>query len=289
MATLDIYSKGQVDNLLAAKADTTSLATVATTGDYDDLLNKPTIPAAQIQSDWTQADNTKVDFIKNKPTLAAVATSGSYSDLTNKPTIPTITDNTTYYTITYRGEIMATVEFYSKAQVDAKIPSAAQLVPTTSGATSGDVLTFDGSSVGWAAGGGGGKTITSIADGTAFMNWLSTCQVGDIVLFSNLQDGSSGSYNRVTDGGMIVRQIANGQIQLVNIGGDVQRAGSTSLHNPVSGQSFMTPSGSDGTVQPGDKLHIYYQTAINSVTGLNLNLSSTLVISGCVLIRRWIG
>lgn len=51
---------------------------------------------------------------------------------------------------------MATVEFYSKGQVDAKIPSAAQLVPSTSGATSGDVLTFDGSSVGWAAGGGGG-------------------------------------------------------------------------------------------------------------------------------------
>lgn len=51
---------------------------------------------------------------------------------------------------------MATVEFYSKAQVDAKIPSAAQLVPTTSGATSGDVLTFDGSDVGWAAAGGGG-------------------------------------------------------------------------------------------------------------------------------------
>lgn len=34
-----------------------------------EILNKPTIPAAQIQSDWTQTDNTQVDFIKNKPTL----------------------------------------------------------------------------------------------------------------------------------------------------------------------------------------------------------------------------
>ena len=99
MATLDIYSKGQVDNLLAAKADTTSLATVATTGDYDDLLNKPTIPAAQINSDWNAVSG--VAQILNKPTLATVATSGSYNDLTDKPTIPTITDNTTYYTITY--------------------------------------------------------------------------------------------------------------------------------------------------------------------------------------------
>lgn len=90
------------------------LATVATTGDYNDLSNrpsipaaqvqsnwdeadttskayiqnKPTIPAAQIQSDWTQVDNTKKDYIKNKPSLAAVATSGDYADLSNKPSIP---------------------------------------------------------------------------------------------------------------------------------------------------------------------------------------------------------
>lgn len=44
-----------------------NLATVATSGDYDDLTNKPTIPAAQIQSDWAQTDNTKKDYIKNKP------------------------------------------------------------------------------------------------------------------------------------------------------------------------------------------------------------------------------
>ena len=65
-----------------------NLATVATTGDYEDLSNKPTIPAAQVQSDWSQSDNTQVDYIKNKPSLATVATSGSYDDLTDKPSIP---------------------------------------------------------------------------------------------------------------------------------------------------------------------------------------------------------
>lgn len=54
---------------LNAKADTSSLATVATTGDYGDLLNKPTIPAAQVQSDWNQSTTTAVDYIKNKPTI----------------------------------------------------------------------------------------------------------------------------------------------------------------------------------------------------------------------------
>lgn len=72
-----------------------SLATVATSGSYNDLtnkptipaaqvnsdwnassglaqiLNKPTIPAAQIQSDWTQANTSALDYIKNKPSVGA--------------------------------------------------------------------------------------------------------------------------------------------------------------------------------------------------------------------------
>ena len=64
------------------------LATVATSGSYNDLSDKPSIPAAQVQSDWAQADSSAVDYIKNKPSLSEVATSGDYDDLTNKPTIP---------------------------------------------------------------------------------------------------------------------------------------------------------------------------------------------------------
>jgi hypothetical protein len=62
----------------------TGLAVVATSGSYNDLLNKPTIPNAQLNSDWTAT--TGISFILNKPSLAVVATSGSYSDLSNKPT-----------------------------------------------------------------------------------------------------------------------------------------------------------------------------------------------------------
>ena len=52
-----------------------ALATVATSGSYNDLSDKPTIPVL--------------------PTLATVATSGSYNDLTNKPTIPSKTSDLT--------------------------------------------------------------------------------------------------------------------------------------------------------------------------------------------------
>ena len=61
------------------------LATVATTGSYNDLLNKPTIPAEQVNSDWN-ATSGKAKIL-NKPNLATVATSGAYNDLTGKPTI----------------------------------------------------------------------------------------------------------------------------------------------------------------------------------------------------------
>ena len=43
------------------------LATVATSGDYNDLSNLPEIPSAQIQSDWNQTDDKALDYIKNKP------------------------------------------------------------------------------------------------------------------------------------------------------------------------------------------------------------------------------
>lgn len=61
----------------------------------DFIKNKPTIPAAQIQSDWNQNDNTKLDYIKNKPEIVgAVQSDWDETDtedpafIKNKPTIP---------------------------------------------------------------------------------------------------------------------------------------------------------------------------------------------------------
>lgn len=49
----------------ATAVQPSDLATVATSGDYDDLSNKPTIPAAQVNSDWNAASG--VAEILNKP------------------------------------------------------------------------------------------------------------------------------------------------------------------------------------------------------------------------------
>ena len=65
-----------------------NLATVATSGSYNDLSDKPDIPSQQEQANWTEQDSSKPSYIKNKPNLASVATSGSYDDLSDKPSIP---------------------------------------------------------------------------------------------------------------------------------------------------------------------------------------------------------
>ena len=63
-------AKSYTDNKVSNKMDQVTLATVATTGDYNDLKHKPTLP--------------------NLSNLAKVATSGSYNDLTDRPAIPEV-------------------------------------------------------------------------------------------------------------------------------------------------------------------------------------------------------
>ena len=63
--------------------DKPTLATVATSGDYNDLLNKPAFSGSY-------------NDLTDKPTLATVATSGSYNDLTDKPTLATVATSGSY-------------------------------------------------------------------------------------------------------------------------------------------------------------------------------------------------
>lgn len=102
----DFATKDYVDDELANKANSADLAAVATSGDYEDLSNKPIIPdisnlaAADISfsnpDKYTIYDNPTVQSVLlevdnnavRKSRLATVATSGDYNDLANKPSIP---------------------------------------------------------------------------------------------------------------------------------------------------------------------------------------------------------
>ncbi len=48
------------------------LSTVAHTGDFNDLINRPPQVSGQVQSNWAQTNETAVDFIRNKPTIPTV-------------------------------------------------------------------------------------------------------------------------------------------------------------------------------------------------------------------------
>jgi len=88
-----------------------NLATVATSGSYNDLSDTPTIPAAQVNSDWNAASG--VAQILNKPSLATVATSGSYNDLSDKPTVPLAQVNSDWNASSGVAEILNKPEEYT--------------------------------------------------------------------------------------------------------------------------------------------------------------------------------
>lgn len=113
--TSDLTNDGADNTSVYVEAD--ELAAVATSGSYNDLSNKPTIPAAQVNSDWDATSG--VAQILNKPSLATVATTGSYTDLTNKPTIPTVNDAT--LTIQRNGTNVQTFTANASSNVTANI------------------------------------------------------------------------------------------------------------------------------------------------------------------------
>ena len=127
------YTKTEVDNLISPKANSADLATVATSGSYNDLTDKPDIPAMQVQSDWNQTGINEPDYIKNKPTIPTVPTNVSAftndagylvsSDIAGKA------DKSDTYTKNEVDQIIEEVEagqgsslnnYYTKTQIDSQ-------------------------------------------------------------------------------------------------------------------------------------------------------------------------
>lgn len=78
---IDIESSSTVGHVLRSNG----VAFINAPLNYNDLLNRPIIPAAQVNSDWNATSG--IAQILNKPSLSAVATSGAYSDLTGRPAL----------------------------------------------------------------------------------------------------------------------------------------------------------------------------------------------------------
>ena len=134
------------------------VATVATTGDYGDLLNKPTIPAAQVNSDWNASSG--VAQILNKPDLSNYATTTDISDMATQTWVGqqgylTSADEVPTVTSTDDGKVLKAT--YSGGTGSYAWASAPSGLPASTSAEEGLALTVDSNgdplwgSVGWDA------------------------------------------------------------------------------------------------------------------------------------------
>ena len=154
--------------LLKTEAESTyakisSLSTVATSGSYNDLLNKPTIPTTT--NELTNNSGFITNSVNNltnytlTSSLSGVALSGNYEDLSNTPSIPTnvsdltndsgyitnTVNNLTNYTLSSNLSTVATSGSYNDLQDKPTIPTE-YVLPTASNTVLGGVK-VDGSTI----------------------------------------------------------------------------------------------------------------------------------------------
>ena len=225
-----LYDIGVIDAITTALVDytkTDDLATVALSGDYNDLLNKPTIPTktsdlindSDFVSDasYVHTDNNFTDALESKlEGIAAgaevnvqsdwdVTDSSSDAFIKNKPTIPTVNDAT--LTIKRNNESVGTFTANSATNTDINIT-----VPVTAA----DVhalpdSTKYGASIVMSINTTDYKVTTTLKDQDG--NTLGTAQVIDLPLESVVVNGSYDSANK-----KIVLTLQNGNTIDIPVG-----------------------------------------------------------------------
>lgn len=133
--------------------DNLGLAEVAASGSYNDLTDKPSIPSAQVNSDWEATSG--VAEILNKPNLATVATTGDYRDLSHRPSIPSVGNGTVTLQVNSTDVDSFTTNQSSNKSINLTVPTkTSDLQNDSNFVTSSDLPTV------------GNGTITLQANGT---------------------------------------------------------------------------------------------------------------------------
>lgn len=162
-----VPSEKLTKNSLDAKADSSSLATVATSGDYDDLTDKPTIPSKT--SDLTNdGDGTNV-FVKDNDsrlTDSRTPTSHTHGNITNDGKVGS---NANYFVYTTTGGAVTSKQKIGNITTSGKI-----------GSTSG--LPIKTGSSGTLEAGSFGTTAGTFAEGNhTHSNYISTSSTSGLV------------------------------------------------------------------------------------------------------------
>jgi hypothetical protein len=195
-----------------------------------EILNKPTIPAAQVNSDWNAVSG--VAQILNKPTLATVATTGDYTDLINQPFIPTNLDDL--------------------ADVNAPTPS------------NGQVLSYNSTTSDWEA-------VTPASGG-------SVTSVATAGLISGGPITTSGTITTAMSTGKLVGRYTAGSgiMEEITIGSGLTLTGAGVLNNTAT----PTPTGYYGAFQDDTT-----QTAVSANTAYPVKFNTTELSNGVTVVN----
>jgi hypothetical protein len=161
-----------------------SLATVAVTGNYNSLSNLPTIPAAQVNSDWNSVSG--VSQILNKPALQTIINGTGFV----KASGTTLSyDNSTYLASVDTPNIS---NFFTKVRASLQ-PIAYSTVPTGITKGNGSILSAAVSGTDYSAGTSG--LATGILKNTNGTGAFSIAVAGD---FPTLNQNTTGTSANIT-------------------------------------------------------------------------------------------
>ena len=258
----------------------------ATSGDYQ-ILNKPTIPAAQVNSDWDAVSG--VAEILNKPTIPAAQVNSDWNavsgveEILNKPTIPAAQVNSDWNSVSGLSEILnkptipaaqiqsdwnqsnnAALDFIkNKPSIPTTLDSLTDV--NTPSPTNGQVLTYNTSTGQWIA-----STPTS-GSGTV-------TSVGTAGLISGGTITTSGTITTdMTTNKLVGRYAAgNGIMQEITVGSGLTLTGAGVLNNTAT----PTPTGYYGAFQDTTS-----QTAASINTAYAVKFNTTDLSNGVTVVN----
>ena len=235
--TSDLTNDGADGTSTYVEAD--GLATVATTGSYNDLADKPSIPSGQIQSDWAQTNTSEVDYIKNKPTIPTVG-NATLTIQKNGTSAGTFTANAT-----------------SNKTINITVPTTAADVSALPASTK------YGASIAVSINTTDYKVTTTLKDQDG--NTLGTAQVIDLPLESVVVSGSYDSTNK-----KIVLTLQNGNTIDIPVGDLV-----AGLQSEITSTNKLASDLVDDTNQTHKFVTAAQITKLNGIaTGAEVNVQS---------------
>ncbi len=228
----------------------------------------PTIPAAQVNSDWNATSG--LEQILNRPTLATVATSGQYSDLSGLPTIPAAQVNSDWNSSSGVSQILNKPTLFSGSYNDLTnkptIPSdLADLANVSSNAPSNnDVLSWNGSN--WApssTSGGGSSSFVGLTDTPGSLTaskWLRVNASANALEYVNAPYDTSYTQSAIVDGSNVKLRLSSSQAVnddiLITAGSNITISDVTASGFKISSNPDTNTTYTQGSVASGDNINL---------------------------------